>query len=182
MEHKGSAILETQRLILRPFMESDAEDMYRNWASNPKVTRYLTWPTHDNVEGTKSLLKIWEKDSERLDSYQWCIEYKENHQAIGSIGAPEINEVIEAIEIGYCIGEEYWHKGITTEALTCVRDYLFDHVKCNRIWAGHDVQNPNSGGVMKKAGLVYEGTLRQGGKNNTGLCDVAIYAMTRDMR
>ncbi len=50
MNHKGTAIIETQRLILRPFAKTDADVMYKNWAGNDNVTRYLTWPTHVSVE------------------------------------------------------------------------------------------------------------------------------------
>ena len=51
--------LETERLILRPFVAEDAEDMYQNWASDPEVTKFLTWPTHASVEISKMLLNDW---------------------------------------------------------------------------------------------------------------------------
>lgn len=63
--------------------------------------------------------------------------------------------------IGYCIGEKWWHQGITSEALQHVINFLIDEVGMNRIEAVHDSQNPNSGKVMKKCGMKYEGTLRQ---------------------
>lgn len=47
MEHKGTKIIETERLILRPFRAEDAEPMFRNWTSEPEVTKFLTWPTHE---------------------------------------------------------------------------------------------------------------------------------------
>ncbi len=180
MQHKGTVLLETERLILRQFRESDAEEMYRNWAGNPNVTRYLTWPTHSSPEESRYVIGVWMREYSDLRSYQWCIEYKENHQAIGSISVVEINENIDAAGVGYCIGEDYWHKGITAEALREVVRFLFEEVACNRIWARHDVHNPNSGKVMKKAGLSCEGTLKQGGRNNTGLCDMVIYGAVRN--
>ena len=68
------------------------------------------------------------------------------------------------------------------EALRAVMDYLFDTAGINRITAGHDVNNPNSGRVMEKAGMRKEGILRCGGKNNQGICDVACYALLRSDR
>ncbi len=59
--------------------------------------------------------------------------------------------------------------------------FLFKEVACNRIFARHDVHNPNSGKVMKKSGLLYEGTLLEAGKNNTGICDMAVYGITRNV-
>lgn len=85
MQHKGTILLETERLILRQFRESDAEDMFRNWAGNPNVARYLTWPAHSSAEVTKGLMKLWVSQYSDPANYQWCIEYRENHQAIGSL-------------------------------------------------------------------------------------------------
>lgn len=53
MNHLGTKTLETERLVLRPFKETDVEDMYQNWASNNNVTKYLTWPTHTSKDITK---------------------------------------------------------------------------------------------------------------------------------
>ena len=127
MKHLGTKRIETERLILRRFTLEDAEAMYRNWASDPEVTKYLTWPVHDNVEVTKGVLSEWVLDySAKEDSYQWCIALKENDMAIGSIGVVGGNEKAEAYEIGYCISRAYWHQGITSEALAAVMRYLLD--------------------------------------------------------
>lgn len=85
--------------------------------------------------------------------------------------------------IGYCIGTKWWHKGIMSEALGTVIDYLFDEIGMNRIESRHDVRNPHSGAVMKKCGMKYEGTLRQSDWNNQGInasCWYAILATERD--
>lgn len=181
MNHLGTVVLETERLILRPFKESDAEDMYNNWAGNDKVTKYLTWPTHESSDVTRQLVKFWESNNVDLKNYQWCIEWKENHQAIGSIGFVHMDENIEAGEIGYCIGEDYWNKGVASEAFKKMLSFLFEEAGFNRVFAEHDIKNPNSGKVMMKCGLRYEGTLAEAGKNNMGICDKALYALTRKM-
>lgn len=59
MNKAGTQNIETKRLLLRRFKIEDAEDMYNNWASDPEVTRYLTWPTHSSVDVTRDLLTDW---------------------------------------------------------------------------------------------------------------------------
>jgi len=59
MNHCGTRQLDTERLVLRRFVTEDAEAMFRNWASDPEVTKYLTWPTHANVDVTRAVLKDW---------------------------------------------------------------------------------------------------------------------------
>ena len=76
MEHKGSKILKTQRLVLRPFSSADAEAMFANWAHDEEVTKYLTWTPHRSVEETRALLKVWEEESKRPDAYHWAITLK----------------------------------------------------------------------------------------------------------
>ncbi len=56
MKHCGTQTLETKRLILRRFTVRDADAMYTNWASDPEVTRYLTWPAHAGVETSRAVL------------------------------------------------------------------------------------------------------------------------------
>ena len=183
MEHKGTVVLETDRLVLRRFREDDAQSMFDNWASNPNVTKYITWPTHESVDITKAIIGEWIKSYRNSDFYQWAIELKELGQIIGSISVVRIHERTDACEIGYCICEPWWNKGITTEAFKRVIAFLFDEVQVNRIGAKHDTDNPGSGRVMQKSGLQYEGTLRQAGKNNTNaLCDLAVYAILRQGR
>ena len=86
MKHLGTKTIETRRLVLRRFTLSDAEPMYRNWASDPEVTRYLLWPAHESEEETKGILKGWIAAYDKPEKYEWCIELKEIGEAIGSIG------------------------------------------------------------------------------------------------
>lgn len=178
--HKGTKTLETERLILRKAIPEDAEPMYRNWASDPEVTKFLTWPVHDKVEVSQWVLDSWIREYEKDNFYQWMIVLKEVGEPIGSISAVRLCDDIAEAEIGYCIGKHWWHQGIMSEALGAVIDFLFREVGMNRVEAKHDVNNPHSGGVMKKCGLQYEGTLRGSGRNNRGICDIAHYGILRD--
>ena len=178
MKHLGTAILETPRLSLRRFTVADAPAMYRNWASDPEVTKFLTWPVHVSPEATAELLTDWVKQYEKLDYYTWAIVLKESgDEPIGSIGVNEYDEKIGKVKIGYCMGKAWWHRGLMAEALQAVIDYLFGQVEFNRIEAVHDVNNPNSGAVMRKCGMTYEGTLREYLWNNQGICDTSMHSI-----
>ena len=179
MEHKGTQLIETPRLILRMAQMTDAEPMFRNWASDPEVTKFLTWPTYQSIDSAYYILDLWTKSYEKRDFYQWMIVLKEIDEPIGSISVVHLREDIAEAEIGYCIGRAWWHKGIMTEALQAVIEFLFKEVGINRIEAKHDVRNPHSGGVMKKCAMEFEGTSRAADRNNQGLCDVSRYAIIR---
>ena len=183
MNHAGTNRIETERLLLRRFTQEDAEAMYRNWASDPEVTKYLTWPVHSSVDVTRMLLASWVSAYEKKNNYQWAIVLKEQgDEPIGSISAVDMNDDIDMIHIGYCLGKNWWHQGIMSEALKAVMDYFFDTVGANRIESRHDPRNPHSGMVMKKCGMKYEGTLRSADRNNQGFCDASWYALLRSER
>lgn len=179
LTHVGTKTIETPRLILRRAREADAQPMFQNWASDPEVTKFLTWPTHDNVAVTQWVVNDWVSQSEKDNYYQWMIELKDLEQPIGSISVVQQNDTVGEMEIGYCIGKNWWHQGIVTEALGAVINFLFTQANANRIEAKHDTKNPNSGAVMRKCGMVFEGISRAGGRNNLGLCDIANYAILR---
>lgn len=179
MNKAGTQRIETERLILRRFTLKDAVYMYYNWASDPEVTKYLTWPAHTSLKVTRDLLEEWVPRYADGGYFNWVIEYKETGKPIGNISVVKLNENTEAADIGYCMGRAYWGKGLMPEALKAVVEYLFDVVGLNRIAACHDVNNPNSGKVMKKAGMRWEGILRAAGKNNCGICDEAWYSIIR---
>lgn len=183
MEHCGTRDIETKRLLLRRFTAEDAEPMYANWASDPEVTRYLTWPPHANVEVTRAVLENWISSYRQKNYYQWAIVLKDHgDDPIGSIGAVDMNDDVAMVHIGYCLGRNWWHQGIMSEALGAVMDFFFDVVGANRIESRHDPNNPHSGMVMRKCGMIYEGTMRSSDRNNQGICDACWYALLRSDR
>lgn len=177
MNHLGTKTIETPRLILRRFTLDDAQAMYDNWASDPVVTQYLTWPTHGSVEISQLVLADWVSHYDEESYYQWAIVPKAFGQPIGSIAAVHTNDRVGKVEIGYCIGRSWWRQGIMTEALGAVIDFFLNEVGVSRVEACHDPNNPHSGDVMKKCGMIYEGTQRQAGINNQGKCDLNWYAI-----
>ncbi len=154
--------------------------MYRNWASDDEVTKFLTWPTHSDVEVTRTLLSKWIAGYSRADFYNWAIELKEIGEVIGNISVVQVKEKIACAELGYCMGAKWWGSGIMPEAGKEVIRYLFEEVGFNRIAAVHDKNNPKSGRVMQKIGMTYEGTLRKAGFCNQGVIDEVWYSILRD--
>ena len=177
MNHQGTKTIETDRLILRKFIPADVRPAFQNWCSDDQVTKFLTWPTHKDVAVTVMVINDWISRYSEKTFYQWAIVYKEINEPIGSISVVEMDEKSQKVHVGYCIGRKWWHQGITSEAFSAVIRFLFDEVKTNRIEARHDSNNPNSGKVMEKCGLEYEGTLRMADWNNQGIVDACMYGL-----
>lgn len=178
MKHIGTKTINTERLILRRFELKDAEAMYKNWANDSEVTKFLTWKPHDSIEVSKNRIKTWIDEYENQNYYQWAIVLKSNEdEPIGSISIVRQDEEIQMVHVGYCIGKKWWHQGITSEALLALIDYFINEVGASRIESRHDPLNPNSGKVMMKCGMKYEGTMRKADINNQGVCDYSMYAI-----
>ncbi|MDD3192572.1 MAG: GNAT family protein [Oscillospiraceae bacterium] len=178
MEHRGTITIETKRLRLRKFRPDDALPAFQNWESDERVTAFLRWSPCKTPEETSRILDDWIASYCKPDFYQWAIVCKDGpDEPVGSISAVRIDERIGMVEIGYCIGVNWWNQGIMTEVLGAVIPFFFEQVKANRICAQHDPNNPGSGKVMAKCGLRYEGTLRQADYNNRGIVDAAVYGI-----
>lgn len=159
MKHCRTRNIESKRLILRKFTLNDALSMYKNWASDKEVTKYLTWLPHLNVTVTKNVIKNWVNNYSSDNYYKWAIILKENgNEPIGDISVVSLKEQESIATIGYCIGKFWWNKGITSEALKLVIDFLFDEIGLKEIEAEYDSNNLGSGKVMQKCGMQYKKT------------------------
>lgn len=177
MQEIGTQTIETKRLILRQFSPNDAQMMFDNWAGDESNLTYLGWHAHTSVEDTIQTLKGWQAQYSNPLYFKWAITL--DGQVIGDISVVRMYEEIADAEIGYVLSKKYWGKGIMSEALSAVIHYLFTQVGLNRIASRHDINNPASGRVMQKAGMQYEGTLRQSARNNQGIVDEAYYSILR---
>lgn len=181
MQDKGTIIIETARLILRKFAVDDAEAAFRNWTNDDRVTEFLQWPSHGNIAVTQDVIESWVNDYTKKNYYNWAIVLKGNgNEPIGSIGVVRQNAIANSVTVGYCIGSKWWHMGIMSEAFSGIIAFLFDEVDANRIEAHHDPMNENSGKVMLKCGLSFEGVLRQSVINQRGLADAVMYSILRE--
>ena len=178
----GTKQIETERLILRRLTLNDSKEAFEHWCSNPNVAKYTLWNAHIDVSVTERLYAIWEKEYEFNDTFRWIVELKSTHELIGTIDvANKMFLRFGTVEIGYCYGEDYWHKGYATEALKRVIKYLFDEVDAKVIFADHMERNPNSGKVMMNAGMTYEGKRRGRVLDNDGIRnDLLSYSILKD--
>jgi len=179
MNHKGTIVIESERLILRPFTEADIEAVYRNWGGDPAVSKYLHWPRHRDVEDSREVISMWIDGYKKPDFYQWAIVPKDLGENIGTISIVSMNEKIDMLHFGYCIGSKWWRKGYTSEALSAILPFLFDEIGANRVESQHDPENINSGRVMLKCGLKFEGRLRQAEKTTRGIVDSCVYSILK---
>ena len=171
--------IEAERLTLRKAEKNDAQGMFDNWASDPEVTKFLPWQPHENVEVSKIIINSWIKGYEK-NMLDLIIYHKKDKKIIGSIGLIVRNARLNILELGYCMARAYWGQGLMTEAAQAIVSFAFKESTANRIQARHDVDNPASGKVMEKIGMIKEGVLRQSGLNNQGIRDMAVYSILRE--
>lgn len=179
MNKLGTVTLETPRLLLRRFVPEDAEAMFRNWANDPEVTKFLTWQTHQSVQDSQEVIARWIGQYGDSTRFHWAIVLRELGEPIGSITGEKANEETGTITVGYCIGKRWWGQGLTAEALRAVLEFLLKREGYECVKACHDPNNPNSGKVMRKCGMRYEGTWRRCMTSNQGVCDGAWYSILR---
>ena len=172
------AELHTERLLLRNITENDTDDIYA-YACSPNVGPNAGWKPHESREETLAVMKTVFLNHETV----WGIILKESNKLIGSIGLMEDakRQYKGARMIGYAIGEPYWGTGYTTEAAREVIRYSFEVLKIDLVSAYCYPFNARSKNVMRKCGLLYEGTLKMAEKIFSGeLYDNECYAITRD--
>lgn len=181
MKQLGTVRLETERLILRRFVETDAEAMYNNWATDKETTKFLSWEPHKSVEESKSIIDMWIKSYDE-GAYNWVVELKSTGEIIGNISAVHVRDKHKLIELGYGYGSKYWGNGYASEALRAVIEFLLNECEYELVEARHIKGNPASGRVMQKAGMKYEATLRRRRLNGeTGeIDDLLHYSITKD--
>jgi [ribosomal protein S5]-alanine N-acetyltransferase len=149
-------ILETERMILRPWEIDDLDDLYE-YAKSSNIGPDAGWEPHKDKEVSLKILQSFiEKDEVR------AIVYKENNKVIGSLGVhcDEKRKGVKAKMIGYVLSEDYWGKGLMSEAVKEVIRYLFEEEKYDIVSCYHYPFNIRSKRVIEKCGFNYEGTLR----------------------
>ena len=148
---------ETDRLILRPWTESDADSLYE-YAKDPEVGPIAGWPAHTSLENSKEIIRDVLSGEE---VYAVCL--KEDNRAIGSIGLikPEQSHTKAApdeIEVGYWIGVPFWGRGLIPEALRRIQEHVFCDLGCSAMWCGYYEGNEKSRRCQEKCGFVFHHT------------------------
>lgn len=151
----GTETIQTPRLILRRVALSDALSMYKNWASDKEVTKFLSWSPHKSPEETTRIIASWIDNYNDSSFFLWAIALEENNEIIGTIGAVKEVKDKSPIEIGYCLGKNFWNKGFMSESLKYVIKYFFEKVNASTIIAKHDIDNIPSGRIMEKNNMKF---------------------------
>ena len=178
LTHKGTVTLTTPRLVLRRLTVDDAQAMYDNWATDERVTKFLSWDLHESVDATRALLTTWAAEYDKPEYYHWVIGFEDT--IVGTINFHALDDRGEKCELGYCIGSKWWNKGIVTEAAAEVIRFAFEELGMNKISALYDTENPGSGRVMEKNGMTREGLLREHSMRKDGTRgDMAWYSILK---
>lgn len=152
--------IETERLILRRPRMEDAQAIFENYASNPRVTRYLSWPTHRSVADAEEFLRMLEESMRREEQCTWLIEHRQQHKVCGSIGVTfqaSKHSKGKLAALGYCLAEELWGQGYTTEAARAVVPLVWSLPEIERLEAICHAEHMRSARVLEKSGLRYVG-------------------------
>ena len=147
-------ILETERLILRPWQESDAEDLY-TYAKDPAVGPSAGWPPHTSVENSREIIKTV---LSRPETYAVCLK---DGKLIGSVGlhlngSTDMTDRDDECELGYWIGKPFWGQGLIPEAARELLRYAFEKLGMRSVWCGYYEGNEKSRKVQTKLGFVYQ--------------------------
>ena len=147
--------IETERLILRPWKETDVQD-FNEYASVDGVGQRCGWLPHKSLEESRMILNLFIREKKTF-----ALELKDSGKVIGSIGLEERDENIELTEhlmgreIGYVLSKDYWGRGLMPEAVKAVTDYCFWELDFDWLTCGHFVWNDQSRRVVEKCGFRY---------------------------
>lgn len=149
--------LYTERLILRPWKETDAESLYK-YAKDPEVGPIAGWPSHKSADESLEVIKNVFNGSE---CYAVCL--KNDNIAIGCIelklnGSTDMTERDDECELGYWIGQEFWGRGLIPEAAKELIRHGFEDLNMRTIWCGYYDGNVKSKRVQEKVGFHYHHT------------------------
>lgn len=152
--------IETERLLLRSWTESDAESLYE-YAKDPAIGPIAGWPPHKSVEESLNIIRTV------FNSAQcFAICEKENNKAIGSIalklnGDTDMTERDDECELGYWLGKPFWGRGYMPEAAKVLLRHGFENLGMTTIWCGYYEGNEKSKRVQEKVGFVYHHTCEE---------------------
>jgi ribosomal-protein-alanine N-acetyltransferase len=171
--------LETKRLLLRKITPADEADVF-DYASEPEVSRYMSWEPHQSLEDSRAYLATVFERYQQHTPGPWGIVHKGHARLIGSCGYYDWERNHSRAEIGYVLSRSYWGQGYMAEAVRALIAFGFREMALNRIQAICNVPNIGSARVMEKAGMQFEGVLRQSFFEKGEYVDVKVYAILRN--
>jgi ribosomal-protein-alanine N-acetyltransferase len=171
--------LETRRLLLRKMSLDDAEDVFK-FSKDPEVFRYVGGKVHQKIEDSRKFLNEISEKYEAREIIKWGIFHKKDRKLIGDCGFIKLEIKQFRAEVDYLLSREYWNQGLTTEAVKEIIRFGFEQMRLNRIQAICEVANTASARVMEKAGMQYEGTLREYIQYEGKPLDMKMYSILRN--
>ena len=150
--------IETERLLLRRNIAGDAQAIFREYAQDAEVTRYLPWMPHKSVAETQAFMQRCREVWDAGDAFPFAIVRKEDGVLMGMI---EIRVNGHCADIGYVLARPYWGNGYVTEAAKAAVHWAASQPGIHRVWAYCDVENRASQWVLEKAGMEQEGLIRR---------------------
>ncbi len=147
--------LETERLILRPWEETDAEACYE-YAKDPRVGPAAGWPVHTSVENSRQIIR-----DVLMVSETYAVIWKETGELVGCIGLnfhSDLAQKDDEAELGYWLGVPWWGRGIMPEAGREILRHAFEDLHLERVWCGYYDGNEKSKRVQEKLGFIYQWT------------------------
>ncbi len=176
---KQQPILQSNRLILRPFDLTDAKEVQQLAGDRAIADTTLEIP-HPYKDGmAEQWISTHREKFEEGKATLFAIVLRESNKLIGAIGL-EIVSRFQRAELGYWIGKPYWGNGYCTDAGRLVLEYGFSNLNLNRIHAHHFKRNPASGRVLQKLGMIHEGFARQHVKKWDVFEDIELYGLLKE--
>ncbi len=173
-------MIETERLILRPWRETDVEALYK-YASDPDIGPPGGWPPHTSLENSLAIIRTVFAAPET-----YAVVLKETDEPVGSCGIMFSNSLHTAemsqseAEIGYWIGKPYWGQGLIPEAVNALLSRCFNELKRSAVWCGYYDGNIKSKRVCEKCGFKYHHTNHNILSPLDDMRTEHLYLMTRD--
>ena len=166
-------VIETDRLILRPLIVKDAEDVFK-WTGDERVAEYMIYPCHKNIEVTRE----WLCSLDSLENeYTWGFVRKSDSKLIGS-GGIRFRTDENVWSFGYNLRYDCWGQGYATEASKRMIEYAYSENNAREFVSEHAVENTASGRVIEKCGLVFDGYLEYSKFDNSRTFKSRKYRMT----
>jgi len=144
--------------LLRKPRLADVDDIYREYATDPEVTRYLTWRPHSSTGETRMFLAACRREWQEGTAVNWTLRLRGDTRVVGMLGCRLDGH---KAELGYVLARRLWGRGLMPEAVGAVVAWLWTLPEIRRIGAVCDVENLASARVMEKAGMQREGVLRR---------------------
>lgn len=181
IKYLGTQNIETERLILRRMELSDTQKVFDHWLSDERVSDNRVNSEHKSVSETIARIEKIVNDYVNKEFCWWAIERTSDGELIGEIDLYDFDNTTGNCEVSYSIGYEWWNKGYGTEALRAVVEFGFRHMNIHKISAAHNIDNPASGKVIVKAGMIKEGIIRHMIRNSKNQYkDCAVYGILQE--